>query len=97
MATFTANRFSSDNALYPDRLEIDTLKVTYYKGYIFGYRSTVIARNNIASVSIGSGIFFADIVIETIGGEKITVNGLGKKDAKKIVELLSHRIRIIRL
>ena len=90
MITFTASRISSnDNTLYPDRLEIDDYNITYYKGYIFGYQSTVIARCNIASVSIGAGIFFADVIISSNGGQRIVASGFSKKNAKEIVRLLS--------
>ena len=98
MARFSAHRLSGDkNALFPDKIEIDTTNVTYYKGNIVGYQSSIIARNNIASVSIGSGIFFADVIIETIGGQKVVANGFRKRDANEIVRLLTNRIRIVRL
>ena len=89
MPTFTAYRLSSDNTLFPDRLEIDALGVTYYKGNVVGYQSSIIARNNIASVSIGSGIFFADVIIETMGGKRVVASGFKKSDARTIVELLT--------
>lgn len=90
MPTFVASRISgNDNAVFPDRLEIDALNVTYYKGTVIGYRSTVISRANIASVHIGSGLLFADVVIETTGGLTVRVQGLKKKDARTIIELLS--------
>lgn len=90
MPTFVASRISgNDNAVFPDRLEIDAVNVTYYKGTIIGYRSMVIARANIASVYIGSGLLFADVVIETTGGKEIRALGFKKSDAKAIVSLLS--------
>ncbi|GHT35520.1 hypothetical protein AGMMS49574_25080 [Bacteroidia bacterium] len=89
MPTFTAHRLSSDNTLFPDRLEIDTVRITYYKGFVFGYQSIIIARNNIASVSIGSRIFFADVVIEIIGGKRIVASGFKKSDVKTIVNSLN--------
>jgi hypothetical protein len=97
MPKFIAHRLSDDNTLFPNRIEIETANVIYYKGNIWGYQSSIIARNNIASVSIGSGVFFANVIIETIGGEKIVASGFRKRDAKEIVRLLTNRIRIIRL
>jgi len=88
MTIFTATRLYPDNILFPDRLEIDDLNVTHYKGNFFGYQSTVIARKNIASVLINSHIVFADIVIETIGGKRIVATGFMKVDARSIVGLL---------
>ena len=90
MPTFTASPISSpDNTVFPDRVEIDAANVIYYKANVFGYQSSVIARNNIASVSIGSGIFFADVIIETVGGKRIVMSGFNKSDARTIVGLLT--------
>ena len=74
--------------MFPDRIEIDAVNVTYFKGTIIGYRSTVIARTNIASVHIGSGLLFADVIIETTGGKEIRAAGFKKSDARAIVALL---------
>jgi hypothetical protein len=89
MPTFTASRFSTDNTLFPDRLEIDTQNISYYKGHILGYKSTVIPRNHIASVSSRSGILFADVIIESIGGKRIVASGFKKPDVQTIVGLLT--------
>ncbi|MDR0684801.1 MAG: ribosomal protein L7/L12 [Spirochaetaceae bacterium] len=89
MLTFTASRASSGNTLFPDKLEIDTVNVTYYKGNFFGYESSIIAISSIASVSMSSGIFFVDVIIETTGGKRVVANGFKKADAKSIVGLLT--------
>lgn len=89
MPTFVASRLSgNDNSIFPDRLEIDAVNVTYYKGSVIGYRSTVISRANIASVYIRSGLLFADVVIETTGGKEVRATGFKKSDARAIVALL---------
>jgi hypothetical protein len=98
MPTYTAIRISSnDNVLFPDKLEIDTVNVTCYKGYVLGYKTMIIARRNIASVSAGADIFFADVYIESTGEQRITASGFKKNDAKEIVRLLTNTIRIVRL
>jgi len=89
MPTFTASRLAPNNRLHPGRIEIDAVNVTYRKGYVFGYKSTSIVRSSIASVSIGSGIFFADVAIESSGGGWITAHGFKKADAQRILELLT--------
>ena len=89
MPTFIASRLTSENTLFPDRLEIDVSNITYYKGHIFGYKTTVIARHNVASVSLNSGILFADVIIESKGGKKIIASGFRKLDAQTIYGLLS--------
>lgn len=89
MPTYTAHRLSSDNTLFPDRLEIDTVKLTYYKGNVLGYQSSIIVRNHITSVSVGSGLFFVDVIIETLGGMLVVASGFKKKDARAIIGLLT--------
>ncbi|GHT06482.1 hypothetical protein AGMMS49525_14780 [Bacteroidia bacterium] len=86
---FTASRLAPDNRLRPGRIEIDTANVTYCKGYVFGCKTTAIVRSSIASVSIGTGLFFADVVIESSGGGRITASGFKKADAQRILEILT--------
>lgn len=90
MSSFVASRWSgNDNSVFPDRLEIDSTNVTYFKGTVIGYRTTVIARDNIASVHMGSGLLFADIVIESTGGLTVRAKGFKKHDARMIMSLLT--------
>lgn len=90
MPSFVASRISAEhNVLFPDRIDIDEDRVVYYKGAIIGYQSTVIPRVSISSVRIRSNILFADIIIESSGGRKIEINGLLKREAREIYELLS--------
>lgn len=87
---FSAVRISkSDNLIFPDRLIIDDDKVVFYKGKLIGYDTTTILRENIGGVSIDADILFADIRIETAGGQRIVAEGFTKGDAKKIQKLLS--------
>jgi hypothetical protein len=87
--TFIAQRISSKgNVLFPDKITIEDTKVTYYKGEIIGYKSLVISRMNIASMFIEENVFFADVVIESKGGQKMTAKGFLKSDAREIVNLL---------
>lgn len=90
MPTFTASRISSNqNVLFPDILEIDNAAVSYYKGYVFGYKAITIARQNVASVSLDRGLFFTNVIISSKGGERIVAHGFGKSDAKQIFSLLA--------
>lgn len=90
MPTFTAKRVSSNqNVLFPDILEIGNSTVSYHKGYVFGYKTTVIARQNIASVSLDRGLFFTDVIISSKGGERIVAQGFSKSDADQILVLLT--------
>lgn len=89
MPIFIASRISADhNVLFPDRIDIEEDGVTYYKGCIIGYSSISIPRTSISSVRLNSNILFADIIIESSGGRRIEINGLSKRDAREIYELL---------
>ena len=89
MPTFIASRISADhNVLFPDRIDIEEERIVYYKGALIGYQSTVILRTSISSVRLNSNILFADIIIESSGGRRIEINGLSKRDAREIYELL---------
>ncbi|MDY4850855.1 MAG: PH domain-containing protein [Paludibacteraceae bacterium] len=85
---FKASHITSGNMLFPDKLEIDDEKVTFYKAKLIGHESTVIQRSAIGSVSLNAGLFFADIIIETKGGQRTIANGFTRSDAKRIQQLL---------
>ncbi len=85
---FSASRLTKDNKLFPDKLIIEDDKVIFYKGHVIGHDVTSISRGNIGSVTLNSGMFFADIVIETNGGQITRASGFTKSDAKRIIELL---------
>ena len=89
MDTFIACRISSgDNVVFPDKLEIDSFQVVYYKGTLVGYKTTVIKRHRIASVRVGVGLFFTDVIIESTGGGTIVARGFLRSDARRIMALL---------
>ena len=88
---FTASRITGGNVVFPDKLEIDDDKVTFYKAHLIGYNATVIQRNSIGSVSIKAGLLFADIIIETNGGQVTVANGFPRADAKQIQQLLTKK------
>lgn len=89
MPTFIASRISgNNNLLFPDRIDIESNRVTFYKGSLIGYQSCVVPRHQIASVRLITGIFFADLIIETTGGRRIEVNGLTNTDAERAMTQL---------
>lgn len=90
MPRFVASRWSgNDNSVFPDIIEIDPINVTYFKGTVVGYRKMIIPRSQIASVYIGSGLLFADVIVATAGHDEIRACGFGKRDARAIVKLLT--------
>jgi len=87
---FTANRISGKkNALFPDRITVNSRNVIYEKGEIIGHKRLLISRENISSVYINENIFFAEIIIESRGGQKIIAKGFSKSDVRQIVDLLT--------
>lgn len=89
MPEYVASRLSESNVLFPDKIEIDAVKVIYYKGTLVGYRTAVIPRDSIASVRISKGLLFADIVIESTGGGAIVARGFTRSDAREILGMLT--------
>ncbi len=90
MPRFVASRWSgSDNVVFPDIVEIDATNVTYFKGTVVGYRKMVVPRTQIASVYIGSGLLFADVILATTGNDELRAYGFKKRDAREIVKLLT--------
>lgn len=85
---FSASHITGGNVVFPDKLEIDDEKVTFYKARLIGYATTIIQRNNIGSVSLKAGLLFADIIIETNGGQVTIANGFTRSNAKQIQKLL---------
>lgn len=89
MPTFIASRISANhNLLFPDRVDIDAKRIVFYKGSLIGYQSCVIPRQQIASVRLVTGIFFADLIIETTGGRRLEINGLSNSDAVRAESML---------
>ena len=88
--TFTANRVTGGNAIFPDQLIIDdeAQKVTFRKKKLIGYDETTIRFSSIGSVSRSAGLLFCDVTIETNGGVTILANGFTRSDANDIIRLL---------
>lgn len=86
---FTASRISGDgNAVFPDKLIITNDGVIYRKGRVIGYKEIKIRHSAIGSVSLDKHLLFADIIIETNGGQTIVARGFSRSDASMIRDLL---------
>ena len=89
---FSAKRISGNgNTVFPDVIIIDDNGVIYQKQKVIGTNRTNIGYDSISSVSIDEHILFADIIIETNGGMKISAYGFSKRDARMILQLLETR------
>ena len=86
---FTASRVSGDgNAVFPDKLIITDEYVIYRKSRVIGYKETKIRLSSVGSVSVQQHLLFADIIIESKGGNVIEARGFSRSDARKIANLL---------
>lgn len=86
---YTASRVSGDgNAVFPDKLIITDEYVIYRKSRVIGYKETKIRLSAVGSVSVRQHLLFADIIIESKGGNMIEARGFSRSDARKIANLL---------
>ena len=86
---YTASRVSGDgNAVFPDKLIITDEYVIYRKARVIGYKETKIRLSAVGSVSVQQHLLFADIIIESKGGNMIEARGFSRSDARKIANLL---------
>jgi len=87
--SFAASRWTKSNFFFPTRLIVSPQRVARVKSRLFGSNEESIAMSKIASVHINTGVFWAEIVIESTGGtDPITSHGHRKKDAQRIRELI---------
>jgi hypothetical protein len=87
--TFTASRWTHGNFLFPTRLIISPQRVSRVKSRFFGSNEESMAMSKVASVHISTGVFWAEIVVESTGGtDPITSHGHRKADAQRIRELI---------
>ena len=86
---FTASRVSGKgNGIFPDKLIIDDDFVIFRKARVIGYKETRIRLSAVGSVSVQQHLLFADIIIESKGGNAIVARGFSRSDAREIAELL---------
>ena len=86
---FTASRVSGDgNAVFPDKLIITDEFVIYRKSRVIGYKETKIRLSSVGSVAGRQHLLFADIIIESKGGNVIVARGFSRGEAREIADLL---------
>jgi hypothetical protein len=91
--TFQSSRWTAGNCLFPDRMHLEDNHVVYEKNGLIKRDKENIRFEQISSVSVRRGWFFALLVLETTGGTRpITLNGLWASEAEAARAALSHRI-----
>lgn len=89
-AVFTASRWTSGNRIFPTQIAVYPTKVIRYTPKWVGHEEQTISIDQIASVRVSAGLFFADVIIETTGGSQpIVCHGHWKGDAEGIREAIN--------
>ena len=85
--TYWSSRWSSGNMFFRDSVTLAGDGISFRKGRMFGSQEERINYRSVASVRVTTGVFLANLSIETSGGSQpIFINGLWKSDARKIQE-----------
>lgn len=94
LRVYSSSRFTNGNFLFPDRCRLETDRVVFEKRHLIGGEEESILYEQISSVSVNSGWFFADLLFETTGGSQpVFLNGLWKGSAARAKAELMARIR----
>jgi hypothetical protein len=87
---YRASRWTHGNRLFPTQVGVFPSRVVRYTPRWFGHFEETIAIDQVASVSIDSGLMLGDVIIETTGGSQpIRCHGHWKKDAEEIRQRIS--------
>ena len=90
--TYQSSRWTSGNFLYPDTITLAEDGIHFTKRRLFGSNEEHLNYRAVSSIKVSSSMFFANICIETSGGSQpVVVQGIGKKAAKEIREIVRQR------
>src|SRR5580765_5504584 len=86
---FRASRWTRGNFLFPTVLEVTDQALVRRKRSWFHVSETTMHLSRVASVTIDTGLLFADLRVESSGGgEDIVSHGHTKGDAKSVKALV---------
>ena len=87
--TFRASRWTKGNHLFTTLIEVTDAAVLRRKRSWFTVNEISIHLSKVASVRIDTGLFWADLLVESTGGsDPLTSHGHRKADARRIKELI---------
>ena len=87
--TFKASRWTKGNHLFRTVIEVSETAVIRRKRSWFTLNEISVHLGKVASVRIETGLFWADILIESSGGsDPLTSHGHRKADARRIKDLI---------
>jgi len=86
---FVASRWTRGNHLFPTAIEVTETAVVRRKRSWFIRNEMSIHLQRVASVHVETGLFWADLLIESTGGtDPIASHGHRKADAQRIQQLI---------
>lgn len=86
---FKASRWTKDNRLFPTVIEVTDQAVIRRKRSWFSVNEMSIHLSKVASVRLDTGLFFADVLIESSGGsDPLESHGHSKGDARRLKALI---------
>ena len=87
--TFRASRWTKGNHVWSTVIEITDAAVVRRKRSWFTVNEISIHLSKVASVRIDTGMFWADVLVESTGGsDPLASHGHRKADARRIKELI---------
>ena len=82
---FRASRWTTGNRIWPTQVAVFPNRVVRYTPRLVGHFEETIGIDQVASVSVDSGLMFGEVIIETTGGSQpIRCHGHRKGDAEEI-------------
>lgn len=86
---FKASRLTRGNIFFPSVIEITENAIIRHKRSWFSKGQTSYSMAKVASVHIKTGMFWADLLIEScVGGETLKCRGHKKRDALRMRDLI---------
>jgi hypothetical protein len=86
---FRASRLSRGNLLFPTQVAVTPTSIVHFTPQFFGGREQSIHLAHVASVLIDRNLFFADVMIESSGGDSpVRCHGHRKADAAEMKRLI---------
>ena len=86
---FQASRWTKGNHLFTTVIEVTDAAVIRRKRSWFSVNEISIHLSKVASVRIDTGLFWADLLVESTGGsDPLTSHGHRKADARRVKELI---------
>jgi uncharacterized membrane protein YdbT with pleckstrin-like domain len=93
MQTFVASRLTEGNKLFPSKITIDEIGVTFKDPGLFSAKEKTIPFTKISSVDTDCPfVGYSTIIIETTGEGRIRAHGFKKAEVLEMKESILRRI-----